>query len=37
MSRLAADSGLNEDDVYPAHYFDLMSGSGFGGYVYPAD
>jgi hypothetical protein len=34
MSRLAADLGLGEEDVYPADYFDLMGGVGFGGYVY---
>jgi hypothetical protein len=33
MSRLAIDLGISEDDVYPADYFDLMGGVGFGGYV----
>ncbi|KIM19426.1 hypothetical protein M408DRAFT_31234 [Serendipita vermifera MAFF 305830] len=31
MSRLASDSKVDEDDVYPADYFDLMGGVGFGG------
>jgi hypothetical protein len=31
MSRLANDLGVNEEDVYPADYFDLMGGVGFGG------
>jgi hypothetical protein len=33
MVRLANDLGINEGDVYPADYFDLMGGVGFGGYV----
>jgi hypothetical protein len=33
MSRLASDLGVPEDDVYPADYFDLMGGVGFGGYA----
>ena len=35
MIRIAADLGVSEDDVYPADYFDLMGGVGFGGYVSP--
>jgi len=31
MSRLANDLGISEEDVYPADYFDLMGGVGFGG------
>jgi hypothetical protein len=31
MTRLASDLGTSEDDVYPADYFDLMGGVGFGG------
>jgi len=31
MSRLANDLGLEEEDVHPADYFDLMGGVGFGG------
>jgi hypothetical protein len=31
MSRLANDLGVEEEDVYPADYFDLMGGVGFGG------
>jgi hypothetical protein len=31
MSRLANDLGVDEEDVYPADYFDLMGGVGFGG------
>jgi hypothetical protein len=30
MSRLANDLGVEEEEVYPADYFDLM-GVGFGG------
>jgi hypothetical protein len=30
MSRLANDLG-EEEEVYPADYFDLMGGVGFGG------
>src|ERR1700677_2184877 len=33
MVRLANDLGIDEGDVYPADYFDLMGGVGFGGYV----
>jgi hypothetical protein len=33
MARLANDLGINEGDVYPADYFDLMGGVGFGGCV----
>jgi hypothetical protein len=33
MGRLAVDSGQNEDEVFPADYFDLIGGTGFGGYV----
>ena len=35
MVRLANDLGINEGDVYPADYFDLIGGVGFGGYVFP--
>jgi hypothetical protein len=31
MVRLANDLGVDEADVYPADYFDLMGGVGFGG------
>ena len=31
MDRLANDLGVGEEDVYPADYFDLMGGVGFGG------
>jgi hypothetical protein len=34
MVRLANDLGINEGDVYPADYFDLIGGVGFGGYVF---
>jgi hypothetical protein len=34
MNRLANDLCVSEDDVYPADYFDLMGGVGFGGYGY---
>ncbi|KIM22799.1 hypothetical protein M408DRAFT_78481, partial [Serendipita vermifera MAFF 305830] len=33
MGRLASDSKVNEDEVYPADHFDLMGGVGFGGLV----
>jgi hypothetical protein len=33
MARLANDHGIDEGNVYPADYFDLMGGVGFGGYV----
>jgi uncharacterized membrane protein len=32
--RLATDLGVDEGDVYPADYFDLMGGVGFGGCVF---
>jgi hypothetical protein len=31
MSRLANDLGVDEGDIYPADYFDLIGGVGFGG------
>jgi hypothetical protein len=31
MSRLANDLNVAEEDIYPADYFDLMGGVGFGG------
>ncbi|KIM23314.1 hypothetical protein M408DRAFT_264347 [Serendipita vermifera MAFF 305830] len=31
MARIAHDFGTEESDVYPADYFDLMGGVGFGG------
>jgi len=31
VGRIAADTGVAEEDVYPADYFDLMGGTGFGG------
>jgi hypothetical protein len=31
MTRLAIDLGVEEDDLCPADYFDLMGGVGFGG------
>jgi hypothetical protein len=31
MHRLANDSNMAEEDLYPADYFDLMGGVGFGG------
>jgi len=33
MGRLSSDTGASEDDVYPADYFDIMGGVGFGGHV----
>jgi hypothetical protein len=33
MARLANDRGIDEGDIYPADYFDLMGGVGLGGYV----
>lgn len=33
MGRLASDLQVVEDEVYPADYFDLMGGAGFGGMV----
>ena len=33
MGRLSSDLCMSEDDVYPADYFDLMGGVGFGGCV----
>lgn len=32
-SRLASDLKMPEHDIYPADYFDLMGGVGFGGLV----
>ncbi|KIM22338.1 hypothetical protein M408DRAFT_291249 [Serendipita vermifera MAFF 305830] len=34
MARLSSDLHVAEDEVYPADYFDLMGGVGFGGCVY---
>ena len=34
MARFARDSDLDECDLYPADYFELMGGVGFGGYVH---
>jgi hypothetical protein len=34
MVRLANDLGIDEGDAYPADYFDLMGGVGFGGCVF---
>ena len=34
MARLANDLGIDEGGVYPADYFDLIGGVGFGGYVF---
>jgi hypothetical protein len=34
MIRLAHDLGIDDGDAYPADYFDLMGGVGFGGYVF---
>jgi hypothetical protein len=34
MIRLATDRGIDEGDVHPADYFDLMGGVGFGGYFF---
>jgi hypothetical protein len=34
MIRLASDLSIDEGDVYPAEYFDLMGGVGFGGHVF---
>ena len=31
MRRLANDLNVAEEDLYPADYFDLMGGVGFGG------
>jgi len=31
MNRLANDLGVGEEEVYPADYFDLIGGVGFGG------
>jgi hypothetical protein len=31
MSRLTNDLSVSEGDIYPADYFDLMGGVGFGG------
>jgi hypothetical protein len=34
MSRLANDLGFEEEDIYPADHFDLIGGTGFGGWVF---
>jgi hypothetical protein len=31
MNRLANDNDLSEDEIYPAEFFDLIGGVGFGG------
>jgi len=31
MTRIANESGVDEENIYPADYFDLMGGVGFGG------
>ena len=31
MIRRANDLGISDDDLYPADFFDLMGGVGFGG------
>jgi hypothetical protein len=31
MARLASDLDVAEEDIYPADYFDMMGGVGFGG------
>ena len=31
MVRLANDQDVAEEDIYPADYFDMMGGVGFGG------
>ena len=36
MNRLVIDLGVSDDQLYPADYFDLMGGVGFGGYDYLA-
>jgi hypothetical protein len=33
MVRLSNDIDIDEEDVYPADYFDLIGGVGFGGYA----
>ena len=33
VTRLAKDLGVDENDLYPADYFELMGGVGFGGCV----
>ena len=33
MTRMANDLGIDEYDLFPADYFELMGGVGFGGYV----
>jgi len=33
MNRMAFDLNIDTEDLYPANYFDLMGGVGFGGYV----
>jgi hypothetical protein len=37
MSRLSNDLDVREDSLYPADYFDLMGGVGFGGCAYFPD
>ena len=34
MNRIVVDTGVDEDDIYPADYYDLMGGVGFGGCVW---
>lgn len=34
MVRLATDLGIEGNEIYPADYFDLMGGVGFGGHVH---
>ncbi|KIM32605.1 hypothetical protein M408DRAFT_48522, partial [Serendipita vermifera MAFF 305830] len=33
MARLANDTGVDESDVYPADYFEMIGGVGFGGLI----
>jgi hypothetical protein len=33
-SRLAVELGVTEEELYPADYFDMMGGVGFGGCAY---
>jgi hypothetical protein len=35
MNRLATDLGVSDEELYPADYFDLIGGVGFGGCVCP--
>jgi hypothetical protein len=37
MSKLATDLGVEQDSLYPADYFDLMGGVGFGGCIFSSD